>query len=320
MRSRRRVLARQREEPAAAADLRHRVADPGRAEGVPEAGSRRPRAATTASSAPSSTCSRFPDEIGSGLAVFHPKGGVIKREMEDYVRAPAHRGGLPVRRHAAHHQGGAVPHLRAPAVLRGHHVPADGHGGQRLLPQGHELPDAQPDLPVARAVVPRAAVAAVRVRLGVPVREVGRGARPDPGARADPGRLALVRHPGAGARRDQAPAGLRARRCCATSAWTTTTWSCPPGTTRSRDKFVGTDERVGGRPPRCSRTWPPRPGSTWCRTRAARRSTARRSRVQATRRDRPHLADVDHPVRLQPAGAASAWSTRRRTAPGRNRS
>jgi threonyl-tRNA synthetase len=29
----------------------------------------------------------FPDEIGSGLVVFHPKGGVIKREMEDYVRA-----------------------------------------------------------------------------------------------------------------------------------------------------------------------------------------------------------------------------------------
>ena len=28
----------------------------------------------------------FPDEIGSGLPVFHPKGGVVKREMEDYVR------------------------------------------------------------------------------------------------------------------------------------------------------------------------------------------------------------------------------------------
>src|SRR5215210_2573287 len=28
----------------------------------------------------------FPDEIGSGLAVFHTKGGVVKREMEDYVR------------------------------------------------------------------------------------------------------------------------------------------------------------------------------------------------------------------------------------------
>ncbi len=37
------------------------------------------------------------------------------------------------------------------------------------------------------------------------------------------------------------------------------------------------------------------------------------------RRDRPHLADVDHPVRLQPAGAASAWSTRRPTAPASSR-
>ncbi|HEU0128543.1 MAG TPA: threonine--tRNA ligase, partial [Pseudonocardiaceae bacterium] len=28
----------------------------------------------------------FPDEIGSGLAVFHPRGGVIRRELEDYSR------------------------------------------------------------------------------------------------------------------------------------------------------------------------------------------------------------------------------------------
>src|SRR6478735_3662306 len=28
----------------------------------------------------------FPTELGPGLVVFHPKGGVIKREMEDYVR------------------------------------------------------------------------------------------------------------------------------------------------------------------------------------------------------------------------------------------
>ena len=28
----------------------------------------------------------FPDEIGSGLAVFHPKGGIIRRAMEDYSR------------------------------------------------------------------------------------------------------------------------------------------------------------------------------------------------------------------------------------------
>jgi threonyl-tRNA synthetase len=29
----------------------------------------------------------FPEEIGSGLAVFHPKGGIVRRTMEDYSRA-----------------------------------------------------------------------------------------------------------------------------------------------------------------------------------------------------------------------------------------
>ena len=28
----------------------------------------------------------FPDEVGSGLAVFHPKGGIIRKTMEDYSR------------------------------------------------------------------------------------------------------------------------------------------------------------------------------------------------------------------------------------------
>ena len=28
----------------------------------------------------------FPDEIGSGLPVFHPKGGVVRKQMEDYAR------------------------------------------------------------------------------------------------------------------------------------------------------------------------------------------------------------------------------------------
>ena len=28
----------------------------------------------------------FPDELGSGLPVFHPKGGIIRKEMEDYSR------------------------------------------------------------------------------------------------------------------------------------------------------------------------------------------------------------------------------------------
>lgn len=35
----------------------------------------------------------FPDEIGSGLAVFHPKGGIVRRVMEDYSRSRHEAGG-----------------------------------------------------------------------------------------------------------------------------------------------------------------------------------------------------------------------------------
>ncbi|MDY5584780.1 MAG: threonine--tRNA ligase [Arcanobacterium sp.] len=35
----------------------------------------------------------FPDEIGSGLAVFHPKGGIIRMEMENYSRQKHLEGG-----------------------------------------------------------------------------------------------------------------------------------------------------------------------------------------------------------------------------------
>ncbi|WP_213454949.1 threonine--tRNA ligase [Rhizomonospora bruguierae] len=35
----------------------------------------------------------FPDEIGSGLAVFHPKGGIIRRELEQYSRQQHEKAG-----------------------------------------------------------------------------------------------------------------------------------------------------------------------------------------------------------------------------------
>ena len=35
----------------------------------------------------------FPEEIGSGLAVFHPKGGIIRKVMEDYSRAQHEKAG-----------------------------------------------------------------------------------------------------------------------------------------------------------------------------------------------------------------------------------
>ncbi|MEV0648603.1 threonine--tRNA ligase [Phytomonospora sp. NPDC050363] len=38
----------------------------------------------------------FPDELGSGLPVFHPKGAIIRREMEDYLRAKQAEAGYEV--------------------------------------------------------------------------------------------------------------------------------------------------------------------------------------------------------------------------------
>ena len=122
----------------------------------------------------------FPDELGSGLAVFHPKGGVVRKVMEEYSR----------RRHEeAGYQFVNTPHISKAGLFEtSGHLPnyADAMfppiqlGGGRLLPQGHELPYAQPDLTGHGAVPTGASAAAVRVRHGLPVREVRRGARADP--------------------------------------------------------------------------------------------------------------------------------------------
>ena len=48
--------------------------------------SRRPPSAITASSASELDLFSFPDEIGSGLSVWHPRGGVVRGEMEQHAR------------------------------------------------------------------------------------------------------------------------------------------------------------------------------------------------------------------------------------------
>ena len=114
----------------------------------------------------------------------------------------------------------------------------------------------------------------------LPLREVRRRARPDPGARHDPGRLALLRHPRAGARRDQAPARLRASACSRDFGLDDFYLELSTRDDSKPDKFIGSDEewaiatevlRGGRRRVRAS---------SWCPTRAARRSTARRSRCR----------------------------------------
>ena len=91
------LLAGRREAPAAAADLRHGVGVGGGPGRLPAPAWRRPSGATTASSGVELDLFSFPAEIGRGLAVFHPKGGTVRKLMEDYSRQRHERGRLRVR-------------------------------------------------------------------------------------------------------------------------------------------------------------------------------------------------------------------------------
>src|SRR5829696_613114 len=55
----------------------------------------------------------FPDEIGSGLAVFHPKGGAIRRVMEDYSRR--------------RHEEAGYQFVNSPHITKSHLFEISGH-------------------------------------------------------------------------------------------------------------------------------------------------------------------------------------------------
>ncbi|GAA3100061.1 threonine--tRNA ligase [Pseudonocardia yunnanensis] len=57
----------------------------------------------------------FPDEIGSGLAVFHPKGGVIRKELEDYSRR--------------RHEEAGYEFVNTPHITKGQLFEISGHLG-----------------------------------------------------------------------------------------------------------------------------------------------------------------------------------------------
>ena len=201
-----RVLARRPGQRQPAAHLRHRMGVAG--------GARRAPGADRGGAAPRPPQARrragpvqLPRRNRLGPGGLPPQGRHHPPRAGGLLASQAHRGRLRVRQHPAHHQGAAVPHLRPPGLVRRRHVPADArrrrvrrgrHGAQAgpgLLPQADELPDALPDLPVARTVLSRTSVAALRVRHRLPLREVRGGARADPGARAHHGRLAHLHAP-----------------------------------------------------------------------------------------------------------------------------
>jgi threonyl-tRNA synthetase len=55
----------------------------------------------------------FPDELGSGLPVFHPKGGIVRREMENYSRIQ--------------HEKAGYDFVNTPHITKGHLYEISGH-------------------------------------------------------------------------------------------------------------------------------------------------------------------------------------------------
>ena len=225
----------------------------------------------------------FPDEIGSGLAVFHPKGGVIKREMEDYVRQRHIEEGF---------QYVGTPHITKEGLFHtSGHLP---YYADTMFPpmefEGANYYLKAMNCPMHNLIF----------------RSRGRSYRELPLRLFEFGSVYRYEKSGVvhgltrvrGMTQDdshsyvtpeQAPAEIKHLLDFVLGLLkdfglddfylelSTRDDSKP-------DKFVGSDEDWATAHARSSRTSPPSPASSWCRTRAARRSTARRSRSSAATR------------------------------------
>ena len=145
----------EREEPVPATDLRNGVGIRTRNASTSTCW-RRPKSEITGASVWSWTF-QLPEEIGSGLAVFHPRGGVIRREMEEYSRRQHEKSGEFVNtphitKSALFEKSGHLGGMRTACTRRWNSTRSVtpratcSAGGGRVLPQADELSDAQPDL------------------------------------------------------------------------------------------------------------------------------------------------------------------------------
>ena len=159
----------------------------------------RPRSAITVGSAPNWTCSASPTRSVRACPSSIPRAASSARSSKTIPDCGTRR---PDTSSSTPRTPPRVIYSNCPGIWTGtptactrrcsstrnatrrHAAPA----GHRLLPQADELPDAQSDLPFPWPLLSRVAAAAVRIRHGLPVREVGRGARTHPGTRLHPGR------------------------------------------------------------------------------------------------------------------------------------
>ncbi len=148
-----------------------------------------------------------------------PEGRLRPQADRGLLARPALRRRLRHRLHAAHRQARPLEHERSHRFLPGEHVLADRDRERRVPAQADELPVPPHDLQVAPAQLPRPAVSLGGARDGLPLRALGRAARPDARARLHAGRRAHLlparpargRDPAGARLHDEHPAHLRLR-------------------------------------------------------------------------------------------------------------
>ena len=99
---------------------------------------------------------------GPGLIFFHPKGGMVRKLLEDWMRERVPGARLFAGLHASRHAARPVEDFGPRQLLLGKHVQAHGTGRRRVPAQAHELPGTHPDLSRQEAQLSRAAGAAGR--------------------------------------------------------------------------------------------------------------------------------------------------------------
>ena len=213
------LLARRRQQRAAAADLRHGVRH--------QAGARRLSAPARGGGAARPSQARPRDGPvprpggGGGLGVLAPAWLDAVAGGRELCPPPARRRRLRRGQDAAALRPRVLGALGPLGEVPREHVHAGGRGAASRA-QADELPRPRADLQPAAAQLPRPAAAAGRVRLLPPQRAVGCAARHHAGARLHPGRRAHLLHARADHGRERRvlrPAdaglqGLRLRRTC----------------------------------------------------------------------------------------------------------
>ena len=234
----------------------------------------------------------FPDEIGSGLVVFHPKGGVVRRELEEYSRRK--------------HIEAGYEFVTTPHITKAHLFEVSGHldwYADGMFPPMHVDEELNEDGTVRKpgqdyylkpmncpmhCLIFRARGRSYR-ELPLRLFEFGtvyryeksgvvHGLTRARGFTMDDSHIYY--HSRADARRALVAAAASCSICSATTASTTSTLSSPRRTPTSSSARTRSGRRPPARWPRSRR----RPGWSWCPTRAAPRSTARRSRCRPVTR------------------------------------